>query len=411
MAETKNILKSKKIIILLWVLLIIIIIISWLIYLKQNTYILDKKREITDVLWLTKTKNKEFVWKYISEKEVDNKSVFWSGSNPEDKALSKKKKSELDEVKSYIRTICANYTKITDVLSSSSFKIMKTKITKIKNASEDKDTFLYVTLPEFVSANCITTDDKLRDLIIRYLQSDYTDSLALDKENTLKYKEYINNIKLGDTTNISKTRLRTDSEYFKEVFFKDNLAWLENVFFSEYSFLKDRSDEDYFKYFSILWLEEKNQILEQTIWKLTKFLNDIWIKSLGELRSMILKNYWYWPSLDSLKTKLIWDYKEFDKKTKAKWINLTLELVDVESLWKFYIWEKFKIIKNDSELYSMFNKIWLEHLHYSIISDKYADALNEWWSWKEQFWDSIIWNGLIRLWFLYLRETQKNTWN
>lgn len=395
---------NVKYLIVFWIVLILI---ATIIYLKQNTYILDGKKGTTAVLWLPETKKKEYIWKYVSTQEVDNKSVFGSWSD-ESKVLTKKDERDLNQVKSYIRTICSNYTKIAEILNSQSFQIMKNKITKIKSATKNKDNFLYVTLPELVSANCINSDDNLKDLLIRYLQSDYNDAIALDKENINKYTTYIDNIKLNSTANIDKTRIKNDKMYFQEVFFKDNLAWLEDIFFSEYSFLKDKTDEQYFKYFSILSLAEKNEILEKTLWKLTAFLKEIWIKDLAEFRNLILKNYWYWSSLEIFKTKMITDYKEFDKKAKEKWVNLTLELVDIDSLGKFYMWDKFKIIRDNKELYDMFNKIWLEHLHYSIISDKYADALNEWWSWKEQFWDSIIWNGLIRLWFLYLRETQKN---
>jgi hypothetical protein len=101
---------------------------------------------------------------------------------------------------------------------------MKNKITKIKSATKNKDNFLYVTLPELVSANCINSDDNLKDLLIRYLQSDYNDAIALDKENINKYTTYIDNIKLNSTANIDKTRIKNDKMYFQEVFFKDNLA-------------------------------------------------------------------------------------------------------------------------------------------------------------------------------------------
>lgn len=397
---------NKKTFIILW---IIVILVFTIIYLKTNKSLYNyKDSNKTEVLWLTKIKNKEYVWKYVWTELVDNKKVFWSWTEKNNKTLSKKEEQNINMLKSYIRTICRNYSKISDILGSTSFQIIKNRVTKIKDSTENKDNFSYVILPELVSANCINTDDNLKDLIIRYLQSDYNDAIALDKENIKKYTTYIDNIKLNSTANIDKTKIKTDKIYFQEVFFTDNLAWLEDVFFSEYSFLKDKTDEQYFKYFSILSLAEKNEILERTVWKLTNFLKEIWIKDLWEFRSLILKNYWYWPTLDSLKNKLIADYKAFDKKAKGKWINLTLELVDVESLSKFYTWDKFKLIRDDVNLYKMFKELWLEHLHYSIVSDKYADALNEWWSWKEQFWDSIIWNGIIRLWFLYLRETQKN---
>lgn len=372
----------------------------------------------TDTLWLGKIKNKEFVWKNVSTEEVNTKEIFkkdesWTWLT----AWEKKKKQiqedlakkELELLKPYVRTVCQSYSKIYDFLQSPTTMLIKTKVDTIAKKSADKDYFLYVSLPEVIFAECIkvNTDTTFIDGIVRYLQSDYKDAMALDKQDVEKFVKYIDDIQLGDSNWIDAAKLKTDKEYFKKVFFEDKLSEVEKVYFSEYTFYKDKTDEEYFKHFSILSLEERNEIFERTLWKLKKFLNEVWVKDIEQFRGMILKNYWYGNNVENLKTYLKWKYKELDEKLKVKWVNLTSELIDNNSLYTFYTSEKFNTVRNDPEINKIFKDLWLWYIHYSMISNKFAETLNEGWSWQEQFWDSVVWNGIIKIWFLYLREGSK----
>lgn len=390
---------------------IIVCLVIGFIFTK-NGNIFEKKIETkTPILWLTEIKDTKYVGQYIGTEIVDNKKIFSGTGTAEQNAKANKKDDEdAWKLAPYIRVLCTNYTKVFSLVKSSTFRMVQKEITTIKGTVKNKDNFLYVTLPEIVSVNCNNNDKGFTDSLIRYLQSDYTDIAVLDAENIKKFVSYIDNISFDGGKPVSIERLKTDKEYFKEVFFKDRLAGLEDVYFAEYAFMKNETDADFFKHFSVLSLEERNQILERTVWKLSAFLKTVEIKGMTEFRQLILKNYGYGNNVQDMKENLIKKYKTFDIKAKEKGINLTLELVDIPSLTKFYTGDKFKLIQNDPELYGLFKEIGLGHLHHSIISDKFADSLNEGWSWKEQFGDSIIGNGIIRLGYMYLRETSKNTW-
>lgn len=407
-------------------ILLLAIIAIWLFFFTRNNsndssvgnfvsnLLTGKKDDTTEVLWLTKTKDREYIWKYIGTELVDNEKIFWitdSGSQNKGNASGISEEERIsNEVKPYIKTVCMSFTKLSDVLQSTTFGLIKDKIDKIKKVAKDKDNFSYVILPKLVSSSCFNSDTTLKDGLVRYLQSDFGDVIVADNKNMQNYKKHIDAIAFNSLENISLERIKSDKKYFNEVFFENNLAGIADVYFSEYIFLKDKTDKDFFKYFSVISLDERNEILERTARKLTAFLNTVGIKDVAEFRKMILKNYWYGNDLGSMKKVLIEKYKIFDKKLKEKDINLTLELLDIDNLYKFYTGENFKTIRNNPELYSLFQEIGLWHLHYSIVSDKFADSLNEWWSGKEQFWDSIIGNGIIRIGFMYLRDTEKS-WN
>lgn len=395
--------RSRKNLIIGSILLFILVATLVIIFNKDRLPIIWKK-EVTEVLWLEKINKKEFVWEYVSDKAVDTKNVFNSGSDDWNK--EKQQQEELDKVKPYIRLLCWVFTKTYDILKSPSMQLIKTDIDKIAKNSKDKDYFSYITIPAVVYWECNWKDWTFLDGIVKYLQSDYNSIYLIDKENVEKYMSFIEDINFVDN-DINNSKLKTDKEYFKKIFFEDNRFPIEKVYFNEYTFMQDKSDEEYFKYFSILSMEELNEIQERTLKIFTDFLKSKWIKDINEFRNMILTNYWYWKDVESLKKILINDYNELDWLLKEKWISLTQELLDNNSLYNFYTWDKYKELKNDEKLYSLLKKIWLWYLHYWIISPKYAETLNQWWSWKEQFWDSVVWNWIIKLWFIILRENSK----
>lgn len=395
--------RSRKNLIIVSILLFILVATLVIIFNKDRLPIIWKK-EVTEVLWLEKINKKEFVWEYVSDKAVDTKNVFNSGSDDWNK--EKQQQEELDKVKPYIRLLCWVFTKTYDILKSPSMQLIKTDIDKIAKNSKDKDYFSYITIPAVVYWECNWKDWTFLDGIVKYLQSDYNSIYLIDKENVEKYMAFIEDINFVNN-DINNSKLKTDKEYFKKIFFEDNRFPIEKVYFNEYTFMQDKSDEEYFKYFSILSMEELNEIQERTLKIFTEFLKSKWIKDINEFRNMILTNYWYWKDVESLKKILINDYNELDWLLKEKWISLTQELLDNNSLYNFYTWDKYKELKNDEKLYSLLKKIWLWYLHYWIISPKYAETLNQWWSWKEQFWDSVVWNWIIKLWFIILRENSK----
>lgn len=405
--------KTKTLIISILSVILIILVWVWVNYFINSSNGANNK---TWVLWLEKTKNKEFVGKNISAEEVDNKKVFektqtWLTDLEKKKEKIKEDltKKELDKLKPYVRTVCQSYKKIYDFLNSQSTMLIKKKVDDIAKKSSDKDYFLYVSLPEVVFSECIkvNTDTTFIDGIVRYLQSDYSAAMALDKADVEKFVKYIDDINMWSDSEISKEKIKTDKEYFKKVFFEDKLSEVEKIYFSEYTFYKDKTDEEYFKHFSILSLEERNEIFERTLWKLKDFLEKVWIKNIEEFRTLILTNYGYWKNVNELKAYLISKYKLLDSKLKEKWVNLTSEMIDNNSLYTFYTGKNFETLKNDPEIYKIFKELWIGYVHYSIISSKFAETLNEGWSWQEQFWDSVIWNGIIKIGFLNLRESTK----
>ncbi len=97
------------------------------------------------------------------------------------------------------------------------------------------------------------------------------------------------------------------------------------------------------------------------------------------------------------------NYDKLEKNIeKELWFNLTSKLLNIETLYEFYISDDFKKLKENKELFDLFNKLWKEYIFFSITNSDYADWLDEWWSGKEFFWDSVKWNRIIRIWFIYL---------
>lgn len=402
-----NKLNNKTKFMVVWIILFCIVFLIYVFFSNNNkwwNFLFNKKKEFTEILWIKKVQNKKFVWEYISDEVVDNKNIF--AKDEDIPQFDAKDEEQLNKIRPYIRILCWVFSKTYDILKSPSIQMIKKDIDKISLNSDDKDYFIYITIPSVVYWECDWKEWTFLEWLIRYLQSDFESIYLIDKENVENFIKFINELNFNDK-DIDKNKLKKDKEYFHNVFFENNRFNIEKVYFNEYTFMKDKSDEEYFKYFSILSIEELNEIQEKTLKEFTKFLKSLWIDNIEEFRKLILSNYWYWNNIDDMKKYLINKYNQFEVKLKDKEIDLTQELLDNNSLYNFYIWEKFDIIKNDEELYDLLKEIWFWYLHYSIISPKYAETLNQWWSWKEQFWDSIIWNNIIKLWFLILRESIK----
>ena len=371
---------NKKYIIILSIILIIWVIISF---------------------WLkNKEKEKNIIWDIVSKDKWDKNNILLD--NNIDKNKIKALTIDTNKIKSIIRVICWIWN-IQDVLWSSSFKILKKQIDGIKEKQINKTEFIYITLPWIVYDSCKNIDDTFLSKIIKYLQSDSIKTLEKDSFNLKKYKNFLQNIKYI-SSNINKNKIKNDPQYLDEILFTINLESIKSAYFSEYMY-RWNDPKIFFYTNSILSLTETNNILEKTLSDFQDFLKKIWIKNISQLRLLLLKNNLY-KNIDDLKNDLLKNYNELDLILKNKNIVLSSHLLNVWNLYKFYI-NEYKTLIKDKQIQALFNDIWKKYLLFSIINDDYADWLEEDWSWKEFFWDSIKWNWIIKIGYIYLINSSK----
>ena len=109
----------------------------------------------------------------------------------------------------------------------------------------------------------------------------------------------------------------------------------------------------------------------------------------------------------TVKTQTIeYDLETLVKKIKRNIIKLNPELsnnLNELGRYKTYVksWKYKELIKN-SEINKKLLEFWRKMLILSIVSDDYADWINETWAWKQFFWDQEIWNSIIKLNFIYI---------
>ena len=352
--------------------------------------------------WINK--EKRIIWKVVSDEVFDKALILdwtWVIDKKEiDEKIAEEieKKKDYSKIKSRIRVLCKLWT-VEQVIWSSSFKFIKNDVDEIKKKQNNIEEFIYLELPQVVYESCPNTDSTFLNKILTYLQSDSIAILENDVFESENYKKYLDNITF-DANNIDKKKIKEDKQYFDDILFNKNLEAIEWSYFSEYM-SRSNDAKKFFFTTSIYSLTETNDILEKTLSNFENFLKELWFKNINELREFILKNNWL-NNTNDLKNLLIKDYKELVKKSEEKLkIKINNELVNVETTYNFYVLN-YKKIKDDSELNSLFNKIWKNYLMFSIINDDYADWLDEDWSWKEFFWNSIIWNGIIKVWYVYL---------
>lgn len=373
--------KNNKIIII-----ITIFIVSWIllyIFLNKN--------------------DKSIVWTYISDKEYtqdlfneknENISGSWNANNED------KDKVWYDKISSMIRTVCLNIKDTKTLVNTTSFKLIKAEVTKIKNnLSENKEKFTYVILPWIVFNNCKNDDDTFIDKLVTILQNDWNEILTSSKDELNWLFKFIDEIEFN-RENIDKTKLKTSKEYFYEVFFQKNITPIMHSYFFETSY----NLWDFKKYiFNVTFLSfwEVNNLLEKTVMNFQDFVKDLGFKDLTEFNNYLLKNNWY-KSLDELKDDAVKKYVEFAKKVKSElWFNLDEKLLSLDSTYEFYLSDDYKKLKENKELFNLYKEIAELHLYFAVIWWDYANNLSEWWSWKMFFWDSLIWNWIIRLFYIY----------
>lgn len=366
-----------------WIALIIIIIIS------ASFYLYNKSNEPS------------IIWKIIDEKPFDKNILIDEVSTSTweiDLEKIKKEEIELNKVKSMVRTLC-NLWDIDTLIWTNSFKIIKLSIDEIKNNQENKEKFLFIDLPWIVYDSCPESDSTFLNRLLKYLQAEWISNIEEDKVDIAKYNLFLEDIAF-DSTWIDKSKLKNDSKYFEQVFFKNNLEAIKSSYFSEYMFRSDDSDS-FLNTKSILSLTETNDILEKTLWDFESFLKKIWLNWIEDFREYILKNNNF-ENIDNLKEELKNDYIKLQKIVVNEYeIDLNTELATTSSTATFYKTNYSKISEN-VEIKRLFNSIWNKYLLFSIVNTDYADWLDETWSGKEFFWDYLIWNGIIKIWFIYL---------
>jgi hypothetical protein len=131
-------------------------------------------------------------------------------------------------------------------------------------------------------------------------------------------------------------------------------------------------------------------------------LKILWFTDIEEFRTVTKQNYNI-KDIEEFKKSLLSDYKEIeDKLIKDKKIDLKVNLWNVNEYKKFIeSWEYSKLFE-DKQIAQMIDELWKKMTIFNIISNDYADWINETWSWKEFFWSDEDWNNMIRLNFIYV---------
>lgn len=366
---------KKKIYIIISVVLIVLSISILFLYNKDDTKIIwtiiDENPFNQDIL--------------IEESEVD------INSNEEN----------YEKIKSMVRTLC-NLWSIDKLVWTTSFKIIKKSIDEVKDSQNNTEKFLHVDLPWIVYEACPNSDWTFLDKLLKYLQAEWIWDIENDKVDIAKFNEFLNDIKFDEDW-INKEKLKTNSEYFDEVFFEKNWNPLKASYFSEY--LSRTDDSDYFfNTKSLLSLSETNDILEDTIWNFDSFLRKQWFNWIEEFRTYVLKNNNF-TNVDDVVKSMKDDYLILQEKVKnLYWIDLNIELSSISSTAKFYK-ENYIKVTEDLEIEELFKNVWENHLIFSIVNNDYADWLDETWSAKEFFWDYVVWNAIIKIWFIHLFDS------
>lgn len=379
-------LKNKKNIIIFTIILIIIVTTSTLLiyYYWKN----DKK----------------IIWNIIDETEYDQSILTKNSWTWDLLSIEKQTQNDYDQITSKIKALCNIWDDINILLWLRTFTLIKKSIDEIRDKQENKEKFLYIDLPWIVFWACPTSDSTYLNNLLKYLQAEWIENIQRDKIDISKYNTFLESISYK-SENVDKTKIKNDKQYFHQIIFQDNLESIKSAYFSEY--MSKATDSDlFFNTQSILSLEETNSILEKTVWDFQNFVIKIWFSWIEELRTYILKNNGYsnvWELTNSMKT----DYAQLKKLINEKYeMDLNWKLLTIDSTANFYKIDYPTLIQ-DNEIKKLFNKIWESYLYFSIVNSDYADWLDETWSGMEFFWDTIVWNSIIKIWYIYLYDSSK----
>lgn len=313
-------------------------------------------------------------------------------------------KIDYNKIVSMIRAVCVFWNDTEKLLWLTTFQLVKDEIDTIKNKQKNTDKFIFIDLPWMVYEACPANDPNYLQRLIKYLQVEWSGNMQQDKIDVEKYNKFLDEI-VFDSTGIDTARIKSDRDYFNKVILEDNLTPIKSAYFSEYVSRKDNPTNFFFTT-SVLSITEINEILEKTITQFEDFLKEIWFRNLQDFRKALLKNNWY-TDLDWLKATMKQDYYDLQELVLEKYgLNLNEAFITIEWTANFHQ-NKFEEITQSNDVLNLFNKMWREYIIYSIVSDDFADGLDEIWSAKEQFGDNVAGNGIIKIWFIYLFESDK----
>lgn len=375
---------------------------------------------ISLIVWffiLNKNGN-NIIWEHVSDKKFDQ-NIFredintktWTNQITEEELKEQIKKENIDQINydqiwSIIRAVCWNFTNIKDVVNSQSFLILKWKVDDISNnLNVTKDNFTYVILPWIVFSNCWTYDETYAEKLVKILQTNWKEIILSTKEELNWIYKFVDEIEFN-WTNADKNIIKKSKEHFNKIFFQDNLKAISSSYFYENMYyLWDL--EKYVYSSTMLSFDEANDILDWSVWKLQVFIKSLGFSDLKEFNKKILSFNWY-SNVEEMKNDLVKKYDKLNEIAKNELdFYLNEKLISLDSLKRFYLSDNFSKLKDNKDAYELYKEIAIWHIHFAIITWDYANNLTEWWSWKAFFDDTLKWNWIIRLSYIYIYDQNK----
>ena len=291
------------------------------------------------------------------------------------------------DIKSYLRNFCRTFENVNDGIQTKYFTNIKTNVDIL---NDDTSKFIYIELPTYVYESCASKDPDFLEALILYLQTDVSELSNIESVlDTTMLENFIKDLSLIDDGEVPKNIKQPEA--FNDFFLNQKMEELQSFYYPYY--MKEKSSINMFLWKPVNSLEQSNNFKELSLTNLIDDLESLWFNDLQEFRNLLLANNNY-TSIDQLITSIKDDYSKIIAN------NEKLESA-LSTLWDFKTYVKtrqYKLIENDLNLQNLGKKM----LILSIVSNDYADGLNETWAWKQFFWDEVIWNGIIRLNFIYI---------
>lgn len=337
----------------------------------------------------------EEVVKTTSYEDSQKKSLSSSWNiveNPED----------MNKIYSLTRSICSAFDDYSLAVKSRYFTMLKKEITLLNEKHKDDSfEFMYVIVPGAVYKSCSTKDPEFNEKIVYYLQSEWeVVNLELEKNIKEELWVYIDELAFIDMDTIDKLKIKTDKKYFDDYFFVKNKEELISLFYPYY--IKEGRNVSNFLNKPSNTLNEEVEFKNKLMTVMLLNLKLIGFNDIEEFKNITKSNYWV-NDIEEFKWKTLAKYKRLESKLLSeKSIDLKSKMANINEFKKFIESNEYKKIFEDPANTKLINEIWKEMTIFTILSNDYADWLNETWSWKEFFWDEESWNNLIRLNFVYI---------
>lgn len=369
-----------------------LIIILWLISLGFY-YALFLKKEEKVIFWENIIKTSSFV------NEVNTSS--WVSIEDFEKSFNEQFKNEIENITSLTTAICSTYENYASAVKSRYFWMIKNDInTILKNIENDSFNFLYIILPKIVYNACEFKEKDFNEKILTYMQSK-EENIQININSNLKEElnTYVDQIVFKERGNIAVEKLRNDKTYFDNYFFNTNDEEIVALYYPYY--IKEWKNISNFLSKPANSLDEEVEFKNKIMTALLLNLKTIGIEDITDFRNLIQKHYSI-SNLEEYKNSIFNDYWAVIKMSDENWFELIKKLSEINN-YKEYIlsWEYTKIFKNE-ELKKKINELWKKMTILTILSNDYADGINETWSWKQFLWDDMNGNNIIRLHYIYI---------